>query len=177
MHGKTPLYGYDWSDDSKGRLTVNPVQSGVVRQMFDEAAGGKPLRSIASDLSKSGIPTPRGAVCWDFVVVGKILHNPAYMGEAYAFRERSERIPGTNRRRRVKLPRDEWGHGSPDGTIPPIVDGDLFDTVQARLALNKLRSPRRTLDREGYLLRGGFVRCGYCGYTMVVHRKSPKHSL
>jgi len=30
MHGKTPLYGYDWSDDSKGRLTVNPVQAGVV---------------------------------------------------------------------------------------------------------------------------------------------------
>jgi len=103
--------------------------------------------------------------------VGKILHNPAYVGEAYAFRERYERIPGTSRTRRVKLPQEEWTR-LPDGTIPPIVSRDVFDVVQARLTLNKVRSPRRTLDREAYLLRGGFVRCGYCGYTMVVHRKS-----
>jgi site-specific DNA recombinase len=92
------------------------------------------------------------------------------MGEAYAIRERYERIPGTSRTRRVRLPQDEWTR-LPDGTIPAIVSRDLFEAVQARLAINKARSPRRTLDREAYLLRGGFVHCGYCGYTMSVHRK------
>ncbi|MDP8922556.1 MAG: recombinase family protein [Chloroflexota bacterium] len=170
MHGKTPLYGYAWTDDSKGRLTIDPVTVGVVRRIFTEAANGRPLRSIARALDEDRIPTPRGAKVWDFVAIGRLLHNPAYVGEAYAFRQRYERVPGASRSRRIHLPPEEWTR-LPDGTIPPIVSREIFEAVQARLALNKVRSPRRTIDREAYLLRGGFVRCGYCGYTMVVHHK------
>ena len=171
MHGKAPLYGYDWTDDSKGRLVVNPITAPVVRRIFREGAAGRPLRSVAAGLSADGIPAPRGGPIRDFVVVGRILHNGAYRGEAFAYRARYERLPGSHRSRRIPLPPEEW-IPLPAGTIPELVDEVTFAAVQERLRLNKQHSPRRTLDPEAYLLRGGYVRCGYCGYAMVVHRKS-----
>ena len=76
-------------------------------------------------------------------MVGKILGNSAYKGEAFAFRARYERVPGSNRKRRIPLPPEEWVP-LPSGTIPPLVDEAMFAAVQERLTLNKQRSPRRT---------------------------------
>ncbi len=170
MHGKAPLYGYDWPDSERGRYVVNPLTAPVVRRMFAEAVTGKPLRSIAAGLTADVIPAPRGGPIWDFVVISKILKNPAYAGDAYAFRTRYEPIPGTSRTRRVTRPREEWV-SLPSGTIPPLVDATSFALVQERLRANRAGSPRRLRDPQAYLLRGGYVRCGYCGYVMVVHRK------
>ena len=51
----------------------------------------------------------------------------------------------------------------PAGTIPAIVSEDIWDAVQARLDRNKMYSPRNNRNPEAFLLRSGFIYCGYCG--------------
>jgi site-specific DNA recombinase len=165
LHGKTPLYGYDWTDSTKSRYVVNPITATVVRRIFAACLDGSSIRGIAALLTADRIPTPRGAVAWDPVVVRNMLRNPAYMGEAYAFRVQQQKVLGTNRTRATERPRDEWV-ALPDGTVPAIVDRDAFDAAQDRLRRNLEQSPRRLRDPEQYLLRGGYARCGYCGNAM-----------
>ena len=54
----------------------------------------------------------------------------------------------------------------PDGVIPALVSPDRFAAVQARLASNKVSSSGKLRDPESFLLRGGYVRCGYCGKAL-----------
>ena len=173
LHGKTPLYGYDWANGDKSRYVVNPVTAPVVRRMFASSGAGMSLRSIATELTADGIPTPRGSAVWDPVVIRNILRNSAYAGEAYAFRIKHTKVPGSNRSRHTERPRDEWVR-LPDGTIPAIVDREIFALVQDRLGRNLEQSPRRLRDPETYLLRGGYVRCGYCGNSMSAVRKTSR---
>lgn len=173
LHGKTPLYGYDWPDASKSRYVVNQATATVVCRMFDLSASGVSLRGIAKVLTDQGIATPRGAKVWDPVVIRNILRNSAYAGEAYAFRIKHTKLPGTNRSRHTERPRDEWAR-LPEGTIPAIVEPETFTIVQDRLRRNLEQSPRRLRNPEAYLLRGGYVRCGYCGNAMSAIRKESR---
>ena len=58
----------------------------------------------------------------------------------------------------------------PAGTIPPIVEPAIWAATQERLRLNKERVPPNNHSPEESLLRGGYVRCGYCESTMIVRR-------
>ena len=168
MHGKAPLYGYTWPDEGRGRYVINPVTAPIVRRLFAGAAIGKSLRRMAADLTAEGIPPPRGGICWDFVAIGRMLADPAYKGEAYAFRTKRVDVPGRpfKTKKLVHLPREEWVP-LPPGTIPAIVDDATFQAAQERRRRNQAESPRRTRDPEAYLLRGGYARCGYCRNSMA----------
>ena len=65
LHGKTPLYGYEWADESKAQYVINPTTAPVARRMFVDALSGRSLRSIAAALTAEGVSTPRGAAVWD----------------------------------------------------------------------------------------------------------------
>jgi site-specific DNA recombinase len=54
----------------------------------------------------------------------------------------------------------------PEGTIPPLVSRETFAAVQARLHQNKLEAVRNHRNPESFLLRAGFIRCGYCGKSV-----------
>ena len=174
LPGKSPLYGYAW-DASKTRYLINPITAPVARRVFAESLAGRSLRAIAGGLTADGIPTPRGAKLWDFVVVRNILCNPSYTGEAYAFRMKHVRVAGTHRTqtRHIPRPREEWVP-LPEGTIPALVDPATFAAVQERLRRNQQQASRRLRNPEAYLLRGGYVRCGYCGYSMSLHHKTAR---
>ncbi len=60
----------------------------------------------------------------------------------------------------------------PEGTVPALVDPATWQAVQARFARNKAEAPRNNRDPEASLLRGGYVRCGYCGNSVIafVHK-------
>src|SRR4029077_20598535 len=55
-----------------------------------------------------------------------------------------------------------------------LVDAETFQLIQERLRLDQERSARNTRDPEATLLRGGFVRCGYCGDSMTTRRARPR---
>ncbi len=163
-----PLYGYQWADETRSRYAIDPETGPIVRRVFEEALDGRTLRNIAHTLTSEGVPSAKGGV-WDFVTVRSALRNPAYRGEAYAFRTKMVPVAGSTKKRKVTLPRNEW-IPLPEGTIPPIVDAAMFDAVQQRLTLNQVRASRNTKDPEGWLLFGGYVKCGYCGWSTHARR-------
>jgi DNA invertase Pin-like site-specific DNA recombinase len=144
-HGRR-LYGYRRVYDA-GQL-VNQVphyddahpaggEAPVVKRIFVEYLAGHGALPIAKRLTAEGIPTPNRGTVWASSTVRSIIRNPSFAG----IRFRLGAMVG---------PAD-W---------EPIVDQDLFDRVQARLAAAK-STPMRQVS-AAYLLTGT-ARCGVCG--------------
>lgn len=163
LPGWKPLYGYRWNGD-RTAYEIDPLTSPVVRRIYQEALQGRTLWAITAGLMADGIPRPsgpdhegNGATDWGRRTVWLILTNPAYMGEASAWK------------RTVALPA---------GVVPPLVTPQEFAAVQERLKLNKRTAARNNRNPEIALLRGGYVRCGYCGWTMhVVYKAVSRETL
>lgn len=169
MPGRRPRYGYQWADNTHSTLIVNPVTGPIAQRIFRDIAGGKTLRSVAMALQAEGIPTPGGRGSWRHSMLHFILHDPAYVGDAYAFRYKTEKVNG--RRLTRMLPPEEW-IPLPDGTIPPLVDRATFDAVAAILKRNQAKAARNNQHPEETLLRAGYIVCGCCGYVMGVSRST-----
>ena len=121
-----------------------------------EVARGTTVRALAPALSREGIPSPSGRAEWATSSLLWMLRNDNYIGRAVAWRRGGDDT-------RVELPA---------GTVPPIVDEALFEAANARLRLNQLQAPRNNRAPLAALLRGGLARCGHCGSTMTVWRRS-----
>jgi site-specific DNA recombinase len=162
--GCRALYGYRWADEKKSRLILDPHTAPTVRRIFAEVVKGRPLARIAADLNTEGVPTPTGKPHWWRSALHTIVKHPAYTGRAsamrYATRKSAEGV--------VHLSiRDEAEQiALPEGTIPALVDAVTYQAAQERLLQNKSGSSGRLYDREAFLLRGGYVRCGYCGKSV-----------
>src|SRR5262249_50673393 len=61
----TLTYGYRLILGKPGEREINPEEAKIVRRIFEEYADGKPARQIAIDLTRDGIPTPRGNPEWN----------------------------------------------------------------------------------------------------------------
>ncbi len=168
LPGWKPPYGYQWADQHKTRLVEDPAQSEVVRRIFRKALAGAPLRRIAAGLAADAIPSPTGRARWGATTVHYIASTRLYAEEASAFRNRVEKVPGPGHRRSLR-PESEQVR-LPVGTAPALVDAPTFASVQARLARNKIESPRRNATPEATLLRSGIARCGYCGCNLMVYQ-------
>src|SRR5439155_4050787 len=77
------------------------------------------------------------------------------------------------KRRTEILPKDQWVY-LPDGIVPPLLvtedgrpDIALFERVQRRQDINQEGATRNNRNSHKYLLRGGFIKCGYCGGNMT----------
>jgi len=163
-------------------MEEDPSTSWVVRRIFDEAANGNGQAKIAAGLTRDGIPTPTGkGSVWGQTTARCILKNPCYAGRAAAFRVRvstecnDDVEAGTMRRVVTTLSETEW-IALPDGVVPQLVDQSVFAAVQERFRLNLEQALRSTREPELVLLRGGHVKCGYCGHNMFVHRNRTRVS-
>lgn len=138
------------ADEGHTRLANDPVTSPVVRRIYREMATGASLRSIARGLDADGIKTPMKKDAWSVSALRLVLRDPAYKGEAYAWKNGGNPIQ------------------LPDGTIPPLVDAGTWTAANRRLDRNKRTATRRNANPEASLLRAGFLVCGVCGRTMSV---------
>jgi site-specific DNA recombinase len=177
-----PVYGYRWGDETKAFWVIDERTAVIVLRIYHDAAGGKRMRTIARELNVEGMPIPsdqwlldngkpslhRG---WSISTVGKILSNPAYLGEYAAFaaswEKRREVDIVTGQAKRVHTIKAR-GTDDPrripiEGVCPAIVTRVLADAVRDRLAQNREEASRNARYPEGTLLRGGFARCGECG--------------
>lgn len=160
LPGGKPIYGYRWRDATKAALDIDDMTAPVVRRIFLEAAGGKGLRQIGAGLTQDGIPTPTGqGTRWQPSTIAHLLHKPAYIGQAFGWGWRKGGVtPQTfDPAKAIALP---------EGTIPALIEMETWQGVQAILARNKARAIRNAKNPESALLRGGYVRCGYCGHVM-----------
>ena len=136
--GNIPL-GY-YVDKTTGRLTVNPETAPYVQELFRRYANGERLSCLQAEMKKQGLRSKRGNA-YSVGVLSNLLKNRKYIGE--------------------------YKYGKvivPDG-IPGIIDKELFERVQMRIAANK-KAPARAKAEEEYLLTTKLF-CGQCGRLMA----------
>lgn len=168
-----PLYGYQWRDESKAALDIRDDTAAIVRRIYADIAAGGTLRGLASDLTTAGIPTPTGqSHLWNNATIQSILHNPAYKGQAVGW---AWRRPASSDEHGSQWLDWERAIELPPGVVPPIVDPQTWETVQAVLRGNKLRAVRNAREPEAALLRGGYVRCAYCGNSMIARETKGRY--
>ena len=136
--GNTPL-GY-YVDKATGRLEVNPETAPYVQELFARYADGERLTVLQAEMEERGLRSKRGNA-YTVSVLSNLLKNRKYIGE--------------------------YKYGdviTPDG-IPAIIDKELFERVQMRMAANK-KAPARAKAEEEYLLTTKLY-CGDCGRLMA----------
>lgn len=135
--GNTPL-GYVVGTD--GVLAVDPLTAPLVTEIFTRYDSGESISEITASLNGRGLKTKKGKA-FKIGGVSLILKNRKYIGE--------------------------YQYGSviiPKG-IPAIIDDDLFDRVQRRMAFNK-KAPAKAKATEEYLLTTKLF-CGLCERMMI----------
>ncbi len=164
--GARPLYGYRWRDEDKSGYEIDETTAPIVGRIFAEAVAGTGLRTIAARLNMEGIPSPSGHALWSHAMIGRILGHDAYTGNAVGHRWRGERRKTSASYHYTPRPEEERIQ-LPTGTIPPLVSREDFAIVREQLERNKAAAARNNPRPEAFLLRAGFLHCGYCGKAIV----------
>lgn len=133
VNGSLP-YGY--IRDENRKHAIDPEKAAIVREIFERYAHGERFITIAQDLNARGLKTKNGNA-WNKGSFHRMLKNDVYIG--------------TYRNTGVVV----------ENAVPPIVDRELFDTVQAKL--DERRPYAKNYD---YILTGKLF-CGHCGSPMV----------
>jgi len=127
-------FGYE-SD----RITVNPTEAAIVREMAKRVLAGDSLRSVAVDLNSRGVRTSQGNE-WQSAGIKRVLMSA-----------------------RISCRRDHRGEFS-DAVWDGIISPEDSDRLRGLLG-SRTQSSRRT--PRSYLLTGGLLRCGRCEAPMV----------
>ena len=137
------VWGYGVDDEK--HYVVDDSVAPFVLDMFTRYADGEAMQSICDDFNAKRLRTTRGAP-FSVKTMDKMLKNRAYIGE--------------------------YHHSgiTVEGGMPQIVDEELFDRAQRKLAENKRNGSRRRASalEQGaprYWLTGKLY-CGACGGTM-----------
>jgi site-specific DNA recombinase len=136
-------------------ITVIANEAAVIARMADAVMAGVPLRSIARDLRKLGIPTASGTTQWTPEGVRDVLLRPRNAG----FMVHRE----TTRKRKVYTDADIVGAAP----WAPVLEEEVWRSVVA-----KLTDPDRRTNHAGPAPRwlgSGIYRCP-CGSGMRVHK-------
>lgn len=152
-HQTIAPFGYRMKD---GELYVQPDEAEYVRLLFHkyyyDHIGFLPL---ARWLNSLGIKTIRGNI-WENRTVKYILQNPVYKGYT------RWNVGKQNMRKGPAIT-------SPDmicvkGSHEPIIDEELFDKVQERLASQYIMPKAKTAAYKHWL--GNLVKCSSCGASL-----------
>ena len=157
--GGVPPLGYDIVS---GHYVINPAEARIVRQIFDWYADGKSYDYIIDHLDgatgKRGRPIGKNSL-------NGMLQNERYIG-VYTWNKKKYKIM-----RKWAGGQDNPNMERIEGAIPPIIDDDTWEKVQARMKDNK--RPGRNKARHKYLLTG-LIECEECGAAYVGHASTNK---
>ena len=169
-------YGYRYTrkqqDGKPAQYVIDLEQAKVVRQIFHWIGVERlSIGAVCRRLGEANIPTKTGKSSWDRSVVWGMLQNPAYMGRA-AFgktkagalmpRIRPQKHSAETPRKphsTHRVQRQDWI----EIPVPPIVNEQLYEAVQAQLDENRKRA--RVGERGAKYLLQGLVVCGHCHYA------------
>lgn len=172
LGGGAPRYGYAWNE-KRTAFVINPEEAKIVLRIYAMALEGISIHTIAATLTQEGVPT-RGNIgtrkfkgVWLHSTIHRILSSPCYMGEAFVYRTRQEKVNG---HRLTTYRKEEEQIKMPEGVVPAIIDRATFERVQVQLQNNKAKSALNNKHPEDTLLRCGLVICGYCERNGVVTR-------
>lgn len=154
-----PSFGYDVSNN---KLIINENESKVVKMIFEQyAIDNLPMMNIAKNINALNIKTKRGSH-FENRTIYYMLNNPVYIGKL-------RYTPG----RRNSYDFDDPNTILVDGQHEPIIDLELWNSVQMKLAKNaKWKKPKQHIDLNTKHWTKGLVRCKECGCTMVTCGKT-----
>lgn len=132
---RTPT-GYVRADD--GTLEPHPVDSKVIRKIFELRAAGGSWKAITDLLNAEGVSGPYKAAQWTTRAACHIIENRVYLGEARS------------------------GTFTNAEAHPPLVTRDLFDAAQRAHA----EPASRVLDPMDPPLLTGLLRCAGCRHLL-----------
>ena len=130
--GGAVLFGYKVSDK---KIYIEESEATIVRKIFEDYNNGKAIKGIRNWLNESGIRMHGGGK-FTFGRVSSMLHNEKYIGRCVIQGEEYLNI------------------------YPPILDKELFETVQERLSKNA--HINRFRAKKEFLLTGKLY-CACCG--------------
>jgi site-specific DNA recombinase len=166
------IFGYDYvrrTEERPAALVVNDQEAAVVRWVFETCAAGGSIRGIARSLEARNVPTKLGKDLWRPEQIRSMLKNHAYAGVRYFNRMEEEKSSDRKRGKLTYRDRSEWIGVK----VPEVVNAELFDLVQERLAKN---IGRYCQPATHYLL-SGLVECGECGAAVTSYRRYLKKEL
>lgn len=130
----------------------------IVRDVFESYLNGEPMRRIAQRLGSLGVRTRFGNPP-DHRWIDYMLNNPVYIGKIRWCPDgrAASRRDYHNEKNMIT-----------DGKHEPIIDVELWNAVQKKIADTKLRYGKfqRTQQPVQFMLKG-LVRCSSCGSTLV----------
>jgi site-specific DNA recombinase len=169
-------YGYRSEETPAGRqLVIDQTEADHVRWIFDRYAEGWTPVSIAHELNRRGVPSPRGGSWAVGAIHGSaarglgLLNNVMYSGQVIWNRRQWLKDPETGARVYTERPREEWQFR--DAPHLRIIDPATWAATRQRMAqiaerganvakANKGGRPARTLF-------GGLLRCPTCGGPVI----------
>ena len=164
--GGKPALGYVVKD---GRLEILEEEAVIVRRIFREYADGKSYREIINGLNKDGLKTKRGNA-FGSNSLHDLLHNEKYIG-VLVYGQSPYREDGT----RNTHSKDLTNAIRIEDAVPAIIDRNLFDTVQKRMAQNKRQQGGRPATKREYPLRSR-VFCAECKSAMTITTSQQKYN-
>ena len=136
-NGGTIPIGY--TVDEEKFFQIDPLKAPFVVEVFQRYNDGATMKELMNWLNNSGVTTNRNQK-FTYNSIQTLLTNRRYIGE--------------NRFKDIVMP----------DSIPVIIEKELFDSVQDKIAKNR-RAPARHKAEDDYLLTTKLF-CGMCGAMM-----------
>ena len=168
-------------DKETGRLVINPEQAKIVRLIYRLFLEGMTAHSIARELTKRGIKTPKGKDVWRGNAVRSILTNEKYKGDALL----QKTFTVDFLQKKVKKNEGEVPQYYVEGNHEAIINPALFDLVQAEL----VRRAGGNARYSGVTIFSNKIKCADCGawygskvwhsndkYRRVIYRCNNKYN-
>lgn len=181
--GAFALYGYLKDPAQKGHLIIDKEAATVVQEVFTLFSKGYGKTAIARILNDRGIPNPteykrlkglryqqpkmKNSTLWKYFAISNMLTNEMYIGNMV-----QGRYGSVSYKTKFNKPRSKEQWYVVRGTHEPIIDRELWDSVQALIAQ---RAKPFGVGQIGLFARK--ARCMNCGYVMRSSKSRGKHYL
>ena len=160
MVGYNGAYGYDYNKEEK-TLTINKEEAPIVEYIYNRYCKGIGTKTIAKELTKMKVLSPKGYEKWNDNTVLGIIKNPIYKGDLLMGKTYTT-DPITHKRVRNYGEKNQYyvkNHHE------AIISEEIWNKAQEILK-------KRSEVRNGGRMRGNYSRkypfssrifCGYCG--------------
>ena len=163
-----PPYGYNKVKIGKD-WTLEPNENAeIVRMMFNwYVKDNKSPGQIGKELDRLMISPPTTGKLWGRETVIFILKNVHYDGKVIFGRKKTTVVFENGKKVTKRLQQQPEDVLIAEGKHPAIIDHELFEQAQERLAGRAYLSPRTTSDLSNPF--AGLLKCPICGYAMAYH--------
>lgn len=169
LNGGHEILGYKKIPEKKNTYVVNHDEVGMVKTIFEKYLELGSLGKTIPVLDELGIkpkikPNKQEKLIakgiWTYQTLANVLRNPAYIGMWEVNKKNKNRDQKhLNTHQKYQMVKASW---------PPIVDEEIFLSVQRSLRENKLREHQRLANAERRVfLASGILCCSECGKRLV----------